>query len=979
MIHFLEKFLNSVNANPLHTAVVDRAGERRTSYRELDVMSGRVASWLKKNGIGKENVVAICVPRGVEFVAVRLAVMKAGAVWVGTESMMGAERIAYIIKDSGAALVVDEKGFADAMKEEPLPEELWADPDPHDLAFIYYTSGSTGRPKGVEQEYGVYDYIMSSTHRAIARWIPLDYANVAPETFIGGLYLMMGVLQAGCTLHLIPLPLVRDPAGLLAYFREKKVTASCMPPTLVKALESMGGLSLKVLHVSGEVVVDLYIDRFPVLNAYGPTEFSYLPFFFDIDRAYSNTPIGSPDEYTKLVLLDENGEVSSKEGVMCIQLPYFRGYLHDTERTGFVTVEGTEYFRSGDYMSVDGRGNYTLLGRVDDMVKINGNRIEPAEVEFAVRKVLGTDSVTVKAWERNGSRYLCAYHTAETVPDAAEMAELLKDLLPGYMIPSCYMRLDALPLNDNGKVNKRALPEPDDALLFSPYAAPETELQERICAGFISVLKPGDRRVGLDDDFFLLGGDSLLAISLIIEIGDPRLTVPMIYRGRTVRNIAEALEREERAGEKALFGTDPGAPDPERLFPLTEEQTYFLEQRNVSPEETTYYLSVALSLDPGMEDAKLEEALLRAFAAHPALLTVIRETEEGWRQQYCPRNNTPVKTEKITEKALAAVIGMREKPFAFDGSPLFRRKLYRTPKRLVLLLKVHHIICDGWSLKILVEDILSVYHGETLAEDPCFSILSESLAYSGSAAQKKDMEYFDNLCRGAYDRLPRQDFTGKGSAEKTVAVELTLSAEEVRGAAKRMHLSVTAFYLLASAMSIAAYNGSDRVLLSWNYHGRSDVRMQRSVGLLIKDYPAVFHFRKEEKISRAAADLAAQMTAGILHGRVSPFMKRDKEDLLCVLYQGNLLDYTDIPLALDVDVSEGIADRAAIEPMEIQLYEGINGLKAVICYDSGLYSRESAERFGKIFERICVFLAKDGSEACRFSEILSLNALPAAD
>ena len=130
MIHFLEKFLNSVNANPLHTAVVDRAGERRTSYRELDVMSGRVASWLKKNGIGKENVVAICVPRGVEFVAVRLAVMKAGAVWVGTESMMGEERIAYIIKDSGAVLVVDEKGFADAMKEEPLPEELWADPDP---------------------------------------------------------------------------------------------------------------------------------------------------------------------------------------------------------------------------------------------------------------------------------------------------------------------------------------------------------------------------------------------------------------------------------------------------------------------------------------------------------------------------------------------------------------------------------------------------------------------------------------------------------------------------------------------------------------------------------------------------------------------------------------------------------------------------------------------------------------------------------
>ena len=195
MIPFLERFLEHVTDTPEKTAVVDQGGERKTSYGELDNISGSIASWLKKQGIGKEDIVAICVPRGLEFVAVRLAVMKAGAAWVGTEAMMGSERISYIIKDSNAAFVMDERKYEEAVKEEPLAPDEWADPDPHDLAFIYYTSGSTGLPKGVAQEYGVYRYIMSSTDRAIGRWIPLDYANVAPETFIGGLYLMMGCFR----------------------------------------------------------------------------------------------------------------------------------------------------------------------------------------------------------------------------------------------------------------------------------------------------------------------------------------------------------------------------------------------------------------------------------------------------------------------------------------------------------------------------------------------------------------------------------------------------------------------------------------------------------------------------------------------------------------------------------------------------------------------------------------------------------------
>ena len=295
MIDLLKRIYTHMQSDPGKIAIVDQEGNRKTSYADLTDMSARLATWLLKQGLGREQIAAIRVPRGVEFIASRLAAMMIGAAWVGVEDMMGAERIEYIIRDSGAALVIDHEAFQAAMQEEPLPPDHWADPDDHDLAFVYYTSGSTGRAKGVLQEYGIYRYIIFSTYRSIHQYIPLNYANIAPETFIGGIYLMTGILATGNTLHLIPLPLVRNPLGLLKYFKEHDIQASCMPPTLVKALESAGGMNLKVLHITGEIAVDLYIDRFPMMNAYGPTEFSYLPFFFDLDKAYKNTPIGTPD------------------------------------------------------------------------------------------------------------------------------------------------------------------------------------------------------------------------------------------------------------------------------------------------------------------------------------------------------------------------------------------------------------------------------------------------------------------------------------------------------------------------------------------------------------------------------------------------------------------------------------------------------------------------------------------------------------
>lgn len=953
MIDFLKCFYSYVQKTPERSAIVDRGGERRTSYAELAEVSARLATWLLKQGIGREKLVAIRVPRGLDFIACRIAAMMVGGAWVGVEEMMGAERIEYIIKDSGAVLTIDEEAYGEGMKEEPLKPEQWADPDPHDMAFIFYTSGSTGKPKGAVQEYGIYRYIMDSTHRAIDRWDFLDYANVAPETYIGGIDLMIGILQAGSTLHIIPLGLVRDPAGLLRYFKEQHVAASCMPPTLIKVLESIGGLDLKVLHVAGEIATDLYIDRFPVRNAYGPTEIAYLPFFFDIDRPYSVTPIGTPDKNTEVILINENGEKDDKEGMLCIHLPYFRGYLHDRERAELITIDGKPYFKTGDCTSLDPAGNYTILGRMDDMVKINGNRIEPSEVESAIKKVLGTDFAAVKAWERGGSQYLCAYHNCGRELNAAEMAEKLKDYLPLYMIPSCYISLEEIPLNENGKVDKKVLPRPDESALFAPYAPPENELQRRLCAAFADALKIDRERLGIDDDFFLLGGDSLAAVRVITQVEHSALTVVMIYRERTVRGIDRALQSIKEAAEDDPVGKE---------FPLSNQQHFFAERETERPGRSIFNQPLMLNFSPDTDEHKLAEAVRSVFFSHPALLTVIRKEGENWIQQIVLENNTGLTVTPISEEELKEEKLIR--PFFLDGTPLFRRRLYRTDKRVALFLDFHHIICDGHSLRIVAEDIIEAYRGREIPGDAWTEIIGRSTVY-GKAQREEDRKYFelgygDKYDGDRYDQVPVFDQMEEGHSGEEEIYPFAFRKEEILQAAKRMKLSVNAFYILVTSLSLMAYNNVENVVFVWTFNGRSEIKAIRTVGLLLRDFPVALSLDEADTLRTAASSINRQIREAIMHGSITPFIDIKRGELLDFLYQGDLLEIPDYKELIGID-TPGTQDETAIEPIELQVYEDEKGSRLQILYDAGLYRRESMDRFAMLFESVCSLLLKDTS------------------
>ncbi len=335
MISFLKKFSEHVKNTPDKTAVIDRQGERATSYGSLNDLSGKIASCLKESGISREDVVLINCSRSMELIAARLGVMKAGAALVVVENMLGKERIDYIINDCNAAFSLDDSLIEKTVAYDPLPENEWADPDPHDLAFIVYTSGSTGNPKGAAHEYGVYDYIITGTAPMLEDYSPLFFANIIPESYVGGIYITVGLLYFHGTIHELPLELVRDPEKLLSYFDDHTINDTFMPPTLAGALISTGRLKLSALHVGGEIVSEIYSEDFDVKNIYGPTEFGYPTCIFKLDRAYGNTPVGFPQGDTDIRLLGDDGEISSGQGVLCVKLPFFRGYLHDNNDDSF--------------------------------------------------------------------------------------------------------------------------------------------------------------------------------------------------------------------------------------------------------------------------------------------------------------------------------------------------------------------------------------------------------------------------------------------------------------------------------------------------------------------------------------------------------------------------------------------------------------------------------------------------------------------
>ena len=968
MIDFLQKFLDTVATYPERAAFVDKDGERSTSYKKLDELSGRVAAFLKNKGFQKEDLIAINLEKSMEYTAVQLGVIKAGIAFVPLSESMGQERFSHVLKDSGAKLVFDAAAWDQAMEYEPLNPEKWADSDEHDLALIIYTSGSTGKPKGVVEEYGAYRFTTKGTAEEVVEPYTMKddairFANVAPVTFSAFTIINVSLLYNAGTIYIVSDAVVKNPLLYMQFLKDHRIDAMFLTASMIKPLSENKSLSPKAIMLSSERVSDVYSDKFAVLNLYCNTELMSTACNFVIDKPYSNTPIGKSCSYTDMILLDD-GKVSEKEGEICLCLPYFRGYLNQQEETEkvFVSVSGKKFFCTKDYARRGEDGLLYVLGRTDDMVKINGNRVEPAEVETALKKVLETKMVAVKTFENKGKHYLCAYYQKEQALPEESIRASLKPLLPAYMIPTFFVQMEKIPLNTNGKVDRKNLPCPDFASQ-NPYISPRTKTEVTLCAAFNEILEERNHieKIGIDDDFFLMGGDSVSAMELMLACEGLKLTVPLIYEKRTVRAIAEAVDKAK------LSGPHPQSKKtPEEKLPLISSQKVMLDYEADFSNCIVDNLPILFTLQSDIDEEKLFQALKKVIAVHPALRTVIEKNREYGYVQYQKQNiDDAISVETMSEKELAAAIKNFGKKFLFDGSPLFRCRIIRTEKQLVILVEAHHSIIDGLSFHIFVFELEKAYRGEELTEDCYTQFIKESLVAERG-------KVFINLPANedATVTLPdgkicycalKHDFEKEnGVASK----ELTLSfADKIRDFCFAHSVSRNEFYLFATALSLALYNDCEQVAFDWTWNGRDSVKYANTIGCFMKDLFISLELSASNYVLDSLMVCKNKVQQSILCINDKSFEQIQTDTKrLCFIFQGDMYFINDSNF---INSAEWIENHnSALECiMYLEIEEHKGNALVTFEYDSGKYKGKSIAAFSKLFDFCCQMILKTEENA----------------
>ena len=767
-------FEDQVERTPDTVAVVFE--DQHLTYRELNWRANQLAHCLRMLGVGPETLVGVCLERSLEMVVGLLGILKAGGAYVPLDPKYPQERVAFMLADTQAPVLLTQQRLMQDLPEHSATtvclDTHWdriaqSSPDnpvnratPQNLAYVIYTSGSTGTPKGVAIE-----------HRSTVALIQWAVDLFGAEPFTGTLASTSICFDLSIFELFVPLScagkviLVKDALHLPHVPTDQEVTLVNTVPSAITELLRLGNLpsSVHTVNLAGEplkkqLVQQIYSQETVqyVFDLYGPSEDTTYSTFarrspagpYTIGRPIANTHVYLLDPHLKPVPIGVPGELCLGGAGLA------RGYLNRPKPTAdsfipnpFNEEPGARLYKTGDLARYLPDGNIEFLGRMDHQVKIRGFRIELGEIETVLAQHSVVRETAVLAREDTpGDKRLVAYvvpHEDQKL-SVTELRRFLKEKLPEHMVPSVFVTLEALPLTPNGKVNRRALPAPEWVRpeLESAFVAPRTPIEQMLAGTWTQVL--GIEQIGVHDSFFELGGQSLLATQVISRLRDAfQVEVPLqdLFKAPTVIGLAERIETMTKAEQGLLAPSiKPVSRDADLPLSFAQQRLWFLDR--LEPDSPTYNIPSAFRVRGPLNVTVLEQSLNEIIGRHEALRTTFATKDGRAIQVIAPALSVTLLVVDLQdspepEQVQQLIVEEARRPFNLAQGPLLRASLLRLAEdEHVLLLTMHHIVSDDWSMGIFTQELAALY--EAFSSGSPSPLAELAIQYADFAAWQRE-------------------------------------------------------------------------------------------------------------------------------------------------------------------------------------------------------------------------------------------------
>ncbi|MEH2149874.1 amino acid adenylation domain-containing protein [Nostoc sp.] len=904
-------FEEQVERTPDAVAVVFE--NQQLTYHELNCRANQLAHYLWSLGVGADVLVGICVERSLEMVVGLLGILKAGGAYVPLDPEYPQDRLTFMLADAQVSVLLTQQHLVEKLPRHQArvvhldndwfaitkssQENPIAQVQASNIAYVIYTSGSTGQPKGVMLSHSNLCNHMFWMQATFPLTKKDKVLQKTPFGFDASVWEFYAPLLAGGQLLIAEPGGHTDSAYLLRLIAQQQVTTIQLVPSLLQMLLEQGGIetchSLKHVFCGGEVLpVALQEGLLSKLdvnlhNLYGPTEACIDATFWNCQREIypQLVPIGRPIDNTQIYILDQNlqpvpigvlGELHIGGAGLA------KGYLNRSELTQekFIPnpfsqgrgVEGqrgrgeTEYqssnserlYKTGDLARYLPDGNIEYLGRIDNQVKIRGFRIELGEIEAALNQHSDVQtSVVIICEDIPGNKRLVAYIVPQPqiTPTVNVLRSFLKEKLPDYMIPSAIVTLESLPLTPNGKIDRRALPAPEARTgIESSLVAPRTPIEEKLAQIWAQVLRV--EQIGIHDNFFELGGDSILSIQIIsrANVAGIKLTVKQLFANQTIAQLATVV------GTTKILSIEQGLVS--GTLPLTPIQHWFSEQK--LPEKHHFNQAFILTIPSDLNLEILEQVWQQLLKHHDALRLRFTQTDTRWQQIHAalidnitiPRFDLSTVPETEIETVIETTANELQASLNLSEN-LVQVALFwlGIDKKARLLIVIHHLVVDGVSWRILLEDLETAYQqlsqGKTIqlpAKTTSFKDWSQQLTeYAQSEVFKSELDYWLSASYDAVDSIPVDYAQGINTTASARTISVLLDEVEtlslLQDVPKAYKTQINDVLLTALALVLSGWTNSESVLFNLEGHGREEivdgVDLSRTVGWFTTIFPVV--------------------------------------------------------------------------------------------------------------------------------------------